>query len=223
MTVLISNNQGQVESVWGMAGAGLSEGPCRLSKVGLNKFREMATPKYGNNVNQSICRGGLQVPLPTEREGFMCPSSQKVHHDRRSADKFPGQSCEGGPWDPGGDSGADDIHCGNGMHQALKKGCHTNKAGQNGVIPGIKIQGDTRPTGAVPPRLPVSIRRSATLVKCSALLKGDGSQCPVLLCYYCVNVQSDILEDSWGTSKARTGGKEGKRKRCTKHPYVLVH
>jgi hypothetical protein len=35
--------------------------------------------------------------------------------------------------------------------------------------------------------------------------------------------QGDILEDSWGTSKARTGGKEGKRKRCTKHPYVLVH
>jgi hypothetical protein len=36
--------------------------------------------------------------------------------------------------------------------------------------------------------------------------------------------QGDILEDSWGTSKARTGGKEeGKRKRCTLRPYVLVH
>jgi hypothetical protein len=38
------------------------------------------------------------------------------------------------------------------------------------------IQGDTRPTGAVPPRLPVSVSISATLAKCSALLKGDGSQ-----------------------------------------------
>jgi hypothetical protein len=38
------------------------------------------------------------------------------------------------------------------------------------------IQGDTRPTGAVPHRLPVSVRISATLAKCSALLKGDGSQ-----------------------------------------------
>jgi hypothetical protein len=55
----------------------------------------------------------------------------------------------------------------------------------------IYIQGDTRPTGAVPPRLPVSVRRSATLAKCSALLKGDGSQCPVLLCYCCV--QSGML------------------------------
>jgi hypothetical protein len=53
------------------------------------------------------------------------------------------------------------------------------------------IQGDTRPTGAVPPRLPVSVRRSANFAKCSALLKGDGSQCPVLLCYYCV--QSGML------------------------------
>jgi hypothetical protein len=62
-------------------------------------------------------------------------------------------------------------------------------------------------TGAVPPRLPVSLRISASLTKCSALLKGDGSQvnelrrrccegvkfldwsnacCSVLLCYYCV-------------------------------------
>jgi hypothetical protein len=40
----------------------------------------------------------------------------------------------------------------------------------------IWIQGDTRPAGAVPPRLPVSVRRSASLAKCSALLKGDGSQ-----------------------------------------------
>jgi hypothetical protein len=55
----------------------------------------------------------------------------------------------------------------------------------------ISLQGDTRPMGAVPPRLPVSVRRSATLAKCSALLKGDGSQCPVLLCYYCV--QSAML------------------------------
>jgi hypothetical protein len=68
----------------------------------------------------------------------------------------------------------------------------------------IQQQGDTRPTGAVPLRLPVSVRRSASLAKCSALLKGDGSQvnelrrrccegamfldwsnvcCSVLLCY----------------------------------------
>jgi hypothetical protein len=38
------------------------------------------------------------------------------------------------------------------------------------------LTGDTRPTGALPPRLPVSVRRSASLAKCSALLKGDGSQ-----------------------------------------------
>jgi hypothetical protein len=76
----------------------------------------------------------------------------------------------------------------------------------------VIVQGDTRPTGAVPPRLPVSVRRSATLAKRSALLKGDGSQvnelrrrccegvmflnwsnvcCSVLLCYYCV--QSGML------------------------------
>jgi hypothetical protein len=30
--------------------------------------------------------------------------------------------------------------------------------------------------GALPPRLPASVRRSASLAKCSALLKGDGSQ-----------------------------------------------
>jgi hypothetical protein len=68
------------------------------------------------------------------------------------------------------------------------KGCTDD--GTLAIIP-IYIQGDTRPTGAVPPRLPVSVRRSATLAKCSALLKGDGSQCPVLLCYYCV--QSGML------------------------------
>jgi hypothetical protein len=76
-----------------------------------------------------------------------------------------------------------------------------------GYIPSIYTQGDTRPTGAVPPRLPVSVRRSASLAKCSALRKGDGSQanelrrrccegvmfldwsnvcCSVLLCHYCV-------------------------------------
>jgi hypothetical protein len=38
-------------------------------------FGEMATPKHGKN--RSICRGGLQVPLPTEREGFVCPASQR--------------------------------------------------------------------------------------------------------------------------------------------------
>jgi hypothetical protein len=42
-------------------------------------------------------------------------------------------------------------------------------------IRSIIIQGDTRPTGAVPPRLPVSVSISATLAKCSALLKGDAS------------------------------------------------
>jgi hypothetical protein len=61
--------------------------------------------------------------------------------------------------------------------------------------------------GALPPLLPVLVRRSALLAKCSALLKGDGSQvnelrrpccegvmtlywsnvcCSVLLWYYCV-------------------------------------
>jgi hypothetical protein len=67
-------------------------------------------------------------------------------------------------------------------------------------------------TGAVSPLLPASVKRSASLAKCSALLKGDGSQvnglrrlccegvifldwstvcCSVLLCYYCV--QNGIL------------------------------
>jgi hypothetical protein len=76
----------------------------------------------------------------------------------------------------------------------------------------IYVKGDTRPTGALPPRLPVSVRRSASLAKCSALLKGDGSQVnglrrwccegvmfldwsnvcfSVLLYYYCV--QSGML------------------------------
>jgi hypothetical protein len=43
-----------------------------------------------------------------------------------------------------------------------------------------KRQGDTRPTGALLPRLPVSIRRSASLAKCLALLEGDGSQVNVI-------------------------------------------
>jgi hypothetical protein len=69
----------------------------------------------------------------------------------------------------------------------------------------IILQGGKRPPGALPPPLPVSVRRSASLAKRSALLKGNGSQvnglgwrccegimfrdwsivcCLVLLCYY---------------------------------------
>jgi hypothetical protein len=76
------------------------------------------------------------------------------------------------------------------------------------------VQGATRPTGAVSPLLPVSVKRSASLAQCSALHKGDGSQvnglrglccegvmfldwslvcCSVLLCYYFV--QSGMLSN----------------------------
>jgi hypothetical protein len=37
-------------------------------------FQEMNPPKHGENC--SICRGSLQVSLPTEREGFVRPASQ---------------------------------------------------------------------------------------------------------------------------------------------------
>jgi hypothetical protein len=36
-------------------------------------FGEMATQKHSKN--SSICRAGMQVPLPTEREGFVHPAS----------------------------------------------------------------------------------------------------------------------------------------------------
>jgi hypothetical protein len=36
------------------------------------------------------------------------------------------------------------------------------------------MQGGTRPTGTLPPLLPVAVGRSAKLAKCSALLEGDG-------------------------------------------------
>jgi hypothetical protein len=52
----------------------------------------------------------------------------------------------------------------------------------------IPIQGETRPTGALPPRVPVSIRRSASLATCSALLEGDGSQVNVLYRRCCEGV-----------------------------------
>jgi hypothetical protein len=38
-------------------------------------FKETVTPKHGDCC--SICRGGLQVLLPTEREGLVCPASHR--------------------------------------------------------------------------------------------------------------------------------------------------
>jgi hypothetical protein len=88
--------------------------------------------------------------------------------------------------------------------QAIPQGC-ANLA--TSIVHRIIIQGATGPTGALPPLLPVSVRRSGLLPKCPALLQGDGSQvnrvrrlccegamfldwsivcCSVLLCYYCV-------------------------------------
>jgi hypothetical protein len=58
-------------------------------------FGEMATPKHGKN--RSICRGGLQVPLPTEREGFVCSASQRSTTMEDVLIHFLGNAVAGGP------------------------------------------------------------------------------------------------------------------------------
>jgi hypothetical protein len=51
----------------------------------------------------------------TERACASC--KPKVRHVRRCVDTFPGQYCNGGAWNASGDSGAEDIYYGTGMHQ----------------------------------------------------------------------------------------------------------
>jgi hypothetical protein len=68
-------------------------------------FGEMATPKHGENC--SICRGGLQVLLLTEWEGFARPASQRFTTIEDVSTHILGNAVTGGPWGLGGDSGAE--------------------------------------------------------------------------------------------------------------------
>jgi hypothetical protein len=77
-------------------------------------FGEMANPKHGKNCN--ICRGGLKVPLPTEREGLVRPASQRSTTIEDVLIHILGNAITGGP-DAGGDSESEDIHYGTGTHQ----------------------------------------------------------------------------------------------------------
>jgi ribosomal protein L15 len=74
-------------------------------------FREMATPKHGKN--RSICRGGLQVPLSTEREWSVCPASQRSTTIEDALIHFLGNAVTGGP---GTQAGIRGRH-GTGTHQ----------------------------------------------------------------------------------------------------------
>jgi hypothetical protein len=101
-------HQGQVEPVWGLAG--VIWRAMQAVQVG---FGEMAPPKHGQN--RSICKGGLQVTLPTDWEGFVSPASQRF--TKNVLIHFLGNAVTGGPGDTGVDSGADDIRYGTGTHQ----------------------------------------------------------------------------------------------------------
>jgi hypothetical protein len=59
----------------------------------------------------------LQVPLPTECEGFVRPARQGSTTMEDVLTHFLGNAITGGPWDAGGDSGAEDIRYGTCMHQ----------------------------------------------------------------------------------------------------------
>jgi hypothetical protein len=88
----------------GWQGLGYLQRAWQASQGGLV---DMTTPTHGENC--SIFRGGLQVPLPIEREGLLRPASQRYTtrgHVRRWVDTYSGQCCNGGPWEAGGDSGA---------------------------------------------------------------------------------------------------------------------
>jgi hypothetical protein len=76
-------HQGQVEPVWGVAGDGLSGGLCRPSKLGSGRW--------------PLRRGGLHIPLPTERKGFVCPASQRSTKIEDVLIHFLGNAVTGGP------------------------------------------------------------------------------------------------------------------------------
>jgi hypothetical protein len=63
-------------------------------------FKETVTPKHGDC--HSICRGGLQVTLPTEREGIVCPASQRSTTIEDVLIHFMGNAVTGGPWKQAG-------------------------------------------------------------------------------------------------------------------------
>jgi hypothetical protein len=71
------------------------------------------------------------------------------------------------------------VDASNAKHGYMVNTKEYGKHGKYKRIPFIPVQGATCPKGALPrgaPLLPVSVRRSASLARCSALLNGDGSQ-----------------------------------------------
>jgi hypothetical protein len=76
---------------------------------------DMTTPKHGENC--SIFRGGLQVPLPIEREGLLRPASQRPTTLEDVLIHILGNAVTGGPRTQAGDSGAEYIRYGTDTHQ----------------------------------------------------------------------------------------------------------
>jgi hypothetical protein len=85
---------------------------------------EMATPQHGQN--RSICRGGLQVPLPTDRKGFVCPASQMSTTIEDVLIHFLGNAVTGGSGTQAGIRGKRTSAMG---LVRIKKGCHVKCGG----------------------------------------------------------------------------------------------
>jgi hypothetical protein len=88
-------------------GAGLSGGPCRPSELGSGRWSL-----------QNMANTATSAFPTADRARRVCASCKlKFHHDQRCVDTSPGQCYNGGPWDAGRDSGAEDIRYGTDTHQ----------------------------------------------------------------------------------------------------------
>jgi hypothetical protein len=87
-------------------------------------FQEMNPPKHGDNC--SICRGSLQVSLPTEREGFVRPASQSSSTIKGVLIHILGNAITGGPGTQAGIQGWRTSAMGP-MH--INEGCHVKCVG----------------------------------------------------------------------------------------------
>jgi hypothetical protein len=112
-------------SVWGGRGWAIW-GVVQAIQVG---FREMATLKHGKK--RSICRGGLQVPLPTKREGFVRLASQRSTTIEDVLIHFLGNTVRGGPGTQVGIRGRRTSTMG---LVCTNKGCHVKCGGEINLV-----------------------------------------------------------------------------------------
>jgi hypothetical protein len=82
---------------------------------------------FGEMLLRNMAKTAASAVTSANRTGRVCVSCKpKVHHNRSCDDTFPGQCCDGGPWDARGDAGAEESAMG---PVRINEGSHVESGG----------------------------------------------------------------------------------------------